>query len=131
MTRSYMFNDRNTSSQRRKREDQQVELRRQRTEELLNKKRVSSQNNELTASFDASKAKLYSSELEEIYQGAFDCRSCLSIESNPPIQPIIDSGIVPRFVELLDINFYQNYNKSSIINKIRIEAAWVITNIVL
>jgi importin subunit alpha-6/7 len=130
MTRQYMFNDRNANSQRRKREDEQVELRRQRTEELLNKKRASTAVADSNSTFEASRGKLFSDNLEDIYQGAYECRTSLSVESNPPIQSIIDSGLVPRFVDLLRPEFYVNYPPTNpLINKCRAEAAWVITNI--
>lgn len=130
-----MFNDRNTGSQRRKREDQQVELRRQRTEELLNKKRASSQTHGQGASFEVLKARLFSPILEEIYKAAYECRTSLSVEFSPPIQQVVDAGIIPRCAALLALDFYQAMGDSSVaqsrelINKIRVEAAWIITNV--
>lgn len=124
-----MFGDKDSSSQRRKREEQQVELRRQRTEELLNKKRISSKICEANTSFENSKNLLFSQNIEDIYKGAFECRTQLSVEVNPPIQDIIDSGIVPRFVELLDSAFYSQFGDSPLCSKCRFESAWVITNI--
>jgi len=131
------------------REEQQVELRQQKKDELLNKKRNLSLSTSNISNFLPMKEKLFNNDLEQIHQGVYEFRSLLSVEDSPPIQPVIDSGCVPRFVELMDISFLTSQSMTingipinkiqqdmtefnvvtELINKIRVEAAWVITNI--
>jgi importin subunit alpha-6/7 len=149
MARSYMFGDRTTENRRKMREEQQVELRQQKKEEALSKKRVFSMTTSHASSLTAMREKLCSNDLEQVHQGVYEFRSLLSVEDSPPIQPVIDSGCVPRFVQLLDLSYltsapmalngrslsnmqreFPDFNVvTEVANKIRVEAAWVITNI--
>lgn len=61
-----------------------------------------------------------SAEINENYKAVVDFRRMLSIEKNPPIQQVIDSGVVPRLVQFLT---YINYQE------LQFEAAWTLTNI--
>lgn len=144
-----MFDSRTTENRRKMREEQQVELRQQKKEDILNKKRSLSLSTASISNFLPMREKLFSSDLEQVHQGVYEFRSLLSVEDSPPIQPVIDSGCVPRFVELMDTSFLMSHAMTvngmgvdriqqgtvefgvvmEMVNKIRVEAAWVITNI--
>lgn len=144
-----MFGSKTAENRRKLREKIQVEIREQSKEEAMNKKRSLSLNNAAISSYLPMKEKLFSNDLEQIHQGVYEFRSLLSVEDSPPIQPVIDSGCIPRFVELMDLALLtskaMSINGASIeaiqqgtaefsvvmdmVNKIRVEAAWVITNI--
>lgn len=47
-------------------------------------------------------------------------RRMLSIATNPPIQEVIDSGLLPKIIEFLEVTSMP---------QLQFEAAWVITNI--
>ena len=56
---------------------------------------------------------------EQQLMGTVSVRKLLSLEKNPPIQEVIDSGIVPKLIEFLE-------SKS---RELQFEAAWVLTNV--
>ena len=126
-----MFSERTAAHERRRREVQQVELRQQRTEDLLKKKREDALKNEGPVSFKDLKEKMCRNDLPTIYQAAYECRATLSVECNPPIQEVIEAGIVPRCVELLETDFYARFPNADrgLVDNTRIEAAWIITNV--
>jgi len=63
---------------------------------------------------------LRSNDPKERLQATVEFRRMLSVEDNPPIQDVINSGVVPRLMEFLS---YSNEEK------LQFESAWTITNI--
>ncbi|KAJ1818149.1 Importin subunit alpha-1 [Coemansia sp. RSA 2675] len=121
---------------RRRREEQFVEIRRQKRDESLAKKRNfnidvtaqsdsedeeqgSTSNQELHENLPSMISLLYSDNLDEQLASVTRFRKLLSKERNPPIEEVIDSGVVPRFVELLRSSH----------SVIQFEASWALTNI--
>ncbi|KAI9501676.1 ARM repeat-containing protein [Coemansia spiralis] len=122
---------------RRRREEQTVEIRRQKRDESLAKKRnfnlptsnlsdsedddqaTSSNQEQLQELFPPMISGLYSESLDEQLTAVTKFRKLLSKERNPPIKEVIECGVVPRFVELL-------HSSHSVI---QFEASWALTNI--
>lgn len=50
------------------------------------------------------KANIYSNDPAVVIKATQQFRRILSIEKNPPIQPVIDSGVIPRLVEFLQLH---------------------------
>lgn len=130
MRENFLFGGRGTKDQRKKREEEQFELRRQRTEELMNKKRdINLSEPADYLNLDSIKQKLFANDLNQNYDGINSCRQMLSVKTDAPIKPIIDSGLVPRFVELLNLKPANHAENSALIERIRFESAWVFTNL--
>ncbi|EZG76056.1 importin subunit alpha [Gregarina niphandrodes] len=111
------------------RESEQVQIRKAAREARLNKKRMEASPAPGVVSQEASSVTsipvevceaLASDDRDRQCEAAKEIRHMLSLHSNPPIQPVIDAGLVPRFMELLRMDSRPD---------VQFEAAWALTNI--
>ncbi|KAI5064309.1 hypothetical protein GOP47_0020979 [Adiantum capillus-veneris] len=122
-----------TDEARRKREENMVEIRKSKREESLLKKRkeglppqqlVNSSQISTTEkrleSLPAMVNGVWSEDPSVQVDATYQFRKLLSIVRSPPIQEVIDSGVVPRFVEFL---------LRDELPQLQFEAAWALTNI--
>ncbi|OVA02574.1 Armadillo [Macleaya cordata] len=118
---------------RRRREDNMVEIRKSKREESLQKKRREGMQaqqfptaiqgtavEKKLESLPSMVAGVWSEERELQLEATTQFRKLLSIERSPPIEEVIQSGVVPRFVEFLMREDYP---------QLQFEAAWALTNI--
>nr|KJB24393.1 hypothetical protein B456_004G143100 [Gossypium raimondii] len=123
---------------RRRREDNMVEIRKNKREENLLKKRregllsqqqqpqqqqllSSAAGSEKTLeSLPAMVAGVWSDDRNMQLEATTQFRKLLSIERSPPINEVVQSGVIPRFVEFLARDDFP---------QLQFEAAWALTNI--
>jgi len=138
---AYKNKGKDSEELRRRRNEVSVELRRNKREDALSKRRnvvvdddddVSGsgglsplkerQNNTPAAAMTLEEVKegLFSSSPEVVFQATHNARKMLSKERNPPIDAMIEAGLVPKLVDFLKVHSNP---------ALQFEAAWALTNI--
>lgn len=129
--KNYKNKGRDVDEMRRRRNETSVELRKNKKEESLLKRRniVLSDDEPTSPIQDISKSKvmvksivdgIMSDDPERQFESTRTCRKILSRERNPPIDEVIASGVVPRLVYFLE---------HATLPMHIFEAAWALTNI--
>lgn len=122
---------------RRRREEDSFQLRKQKRDDVLSKRRTINEQTTITASLsdeedipsnnyegtidqDIIDALIQDSDMQLLLESAQKTRKILSKESLPQFDEAIKSGLMPRFIELLDKHDQP---------LIQFEVAWILTNI--
>lgn len=127
---------------RRRREEDSVQLRKQKRDDVLSKRRtlapvslndmqddeesnavktdISEYNQQFPVTKEMVEGLMQDENLQIIIENAQKVRKILSKEPQPPIDEVIQSGVIPRFAELLE------RNDCAIL---QFEVAWVLTNV--
>lgn len=98
-------------------------LQRRRYQEEEESKKAKTPNRTVRRSLDALPQKaqnLYSENIAELIDAAIYFRKVLAIDKFPPVDLVVEAGVVPRLVQLLGRHDVPN---------LQMEAAWAITNI--
>lgn len=154
---NFKFNAMTNDELRRRREETQVEIRKAKREDSLNKRRnilegavttpavsMSELRHEVPRASQLSATELaqrlpdmvqplYSQDLAAQLKSVVDFRKLLAKEKNAPIQEVVDCGVVPRFVEILagrSVSVMpEDAASQKTLEELQFEAAWVLTNI--
>ena len=123
---------------RRRRNEVTVDLRKSKKDDLLSKRRnVCVDDDEPTSPLQDSSNKIPMMSIEEIQENVYSsdfntafkatqaARKILSRERNPPIDALIQAGIVPQLIKFLSTNTPNAEDNG----KMQFESAWALTNI--
>jgi len=129
---------------RRRRIEVSVDLRKAKKDDLLSKRRnvqVSDEESDTgysplkdqtnrpdrqpTLTIDEIKTGIFSTDFKEAFKATQAARKILSRERNPPIDVLIEAGIVPKLVAFLNVSSPDQQETNTML----FEAAWALTNI--
>ena len=94
-------------------------------DELVNSPLKDQTNRQPSLTVEEIKTGIFSTDFNEAFKATQAARKILSRERNPPIDTLIDAGIVPKLVAFLSVSSPDQQET----NKMLFEAAWALTNI--
>ncbi|KAH9385363.1 uncharacterized protein NEMAJ01_0259 [Nematocida major] len=131
MTHGYKNSGRGTQSERETRASNAIELRTQKRDGMLQKRRTMTSSGETNSSkLSILAEKINSKNPEDIVQGVTEFRRLLSAAKCPPIDFVVMNGLTPTFSKLINPEnpIYTTMPEETAVRIIH-EAAWVVTNI--